>query len=188
MRQFTKRFEWLEKTETFLRKANFLAASSFEASDRLSKQSKRMYPLGYTETPEDRSFSQVIRDYRQRKGLTQRELAAKVEVTSSYICALEKGDKPPPPYWTVEALAKALDLDPEWLWDIARREREERARKLAYRTALRKSSKVLEKDGIQEIKDGLQEIKTLLQRLLHEIRALSYPPKDKEGRDGPSSC
>ena len=41
------------------------------------------------------AFGIVLRIYRQEKGLTQEQLAERVDVVRSFICSLENGDRQP---------------------------------------------------------------------------------------------
>jgi transcriptional regulator with XRE-family HTH domain len=76
---------------------------------------------------QERSFGQYLKETREKLGLTQREVAEKIQATDAYISALENGKKSPPPHATVWALAHVLELDPEELWEVALKERERRA-------------------------------------------------------------
>jgi transcriptional regulator with XRE-family HTH domain len=55
-----------------------------------------------------RRLSRVIQRLREQKGLSQRELAAKVKVTPGYIAQLEQGLKTNPSLTVLRSLAKAL--------------------------------------------------------------------------------
>ena len=56
------------------------------------------------------SFGQTLRDYRERRGLSLRELQILSGVNYSYIHRLEAGVKLMPSKQTVDALSKALKL------------------------------------------------------------------------------
>lgn len=73
-----------------------------------------------------KKFSEIIRERRKELGLTQREVAQRIGATAAYISILESNRELPPPRPTVEALAAALELDPEELWAAALAERKER--------------------------------------------------------------
>ena len=74
-----------------------------------------------------RSFGKTIKTQRQKLKLTQRQVADSIEVSDAYICILESDKKSPPPYHTVTRIADALELDPENLWSVAVKHREEQA-------------------------------------------------------------
>ena len=76
--------------------------------------------------PNRKKFSEIIRARRKELGLTQREVAQRIGATAAYISILESNRELPPPRPTVEALAAALELDPEELWAAALAERKER--------------------------------------------------------------
>ena len=56
------------------------------------------------------SFGEQLRQYRERAGLTQEELAAKAGLTAKAISALERAERRSPYPQTVRALADALGL------------------------------------------------------------------------------
>ena len=56
-------------------------------------------------------FAAWLQDMRERRGLTQAELAAAFSVSRSYLSALELGRKGPPSAQTVARAVAALDLD-----------------------------------------------------------------------------
>lgn len=59
-------------------------------------------------------FGQLLHEYRQRSGLSQKALAEKVGYHPSYINRLERGTRTPPrQYGTIQDLATALDLTQE---------------------------------------------------------------------------
>ena len=74
-----------------------------------------------------RSFGKMLLAQRQKLGLTQKQVANLVRVSDAYICSLEGDKKSPPPYHTVAAIAGALQLDPENLWKVAVKHREQQA-------------------------------------------------------------
>jgi transcriptional regulator with XRE-family HTH domain len=74
-----------------------------------------------------RSFGGILRTQRRKLKLTQRQIADSVGVSDAYICSLESDKKSPPPYYTVAAIADALQLDAEQLWKVAVRYREKQA-------------------------------------------------------------
>ncbi len=55
--------------------------------------------------------SKNIRLQRQRRKLTQEQLAAKADISVAYVSLLERGERTPP-LDTLEQLAKALRVDP----------------------------------------------------------------------------
>jgi XRE family transcriptional regulator of biofilm formation len=55
-------------------------------------------------------LSQVIRDLREKKGLTQEELAFKAKVTPGYVAQLELGLRKNPSLDVVRRLARALGV------------------------------------------------------------------------------
>src|SRR5579864_2877499 len=59
------------------------------------------------------SFGELLRQFRQRTGLTQEELAERANVSARAISDLERGAKQVPHRTTVALLASALDLSAE---------------------------------------------------------------------------
>jgi len=57
------------------------------------------------------TIGETIRDYRERKGWKQRELAAAMEMDSSYVSRLESGELNPS-METIMKLTQALDCTP----------------------------------------------------------------------------
>ncbi len=74
-----------------------------------------------------RSFGETLKAQRRKLKLTQKQIADTVGVSDAYICTLESDRKSPPPYRTVAAIADALELDAERLWEIAVKYREKQA-------------------------------------------------------------
>ena len=74
-----------------------------------------------------RSFGETLRAQRRKLGLTQKQVADAVGVSDAYICSLESDKRSPPPYYTVAAIADALQLDVERLWKVAVKYREKQA-------------------------------------------------------------
>jgi len=72
----------------------------------------------------ERSFRELLREYRRAQGLTQQELAERAGVSARSVSDLERGLKLRPHRHTVELLANALGLDPP-----ARRELESSIRR-----------------------------------------------------------
>jgi len=59
-------------------------------------------------------FGQLLREYRQRRELSQKALAEKAGYHPSYINRLERGTRTPPrQYGTIQDLATALGLTQE---------------------------------------------------------------------------
>ena len=74
-----------------------------------------------------RSFGEIIKSQRQELRLTQRQVADAIKVSDAYICSLESEKRVPPPFATVAAIAKTLQLDVERLWRVAVKHREKQA-------------------------------------------------------------
>lgn len=55
-------------------------------------------------------LNQVLRRLREARGLSQRELAAKAQVTGAYVAQLETGTKKNPSLAILQRLAKALGV------------------------------------------------------------------------------
>jgi transcriptional regulator with XRE-family HTH domain len=55
-------------------------------------------------------LSRVIQQLREAKGMTQRDLAAKAEVTQAYVAQLEMGARKNPSLKILKRIAKALDV------------------------------------------------------------------------------
>jgi predicted transcriptional regulator len=66
--------------------------------------------LGETNAIEGASFGRVLRELRQRAGLSQRELAEMIGTTQSAIARMEAGVAAPK-FCTLEKLAEALNRD-----------------------------------------------------------------------------
>jgi predicted ATPase/DNA-binding XRE family transcriptional regulator len=62
-------------------------------------------------TEQHPSFGLLLRQLRQRAGLTQKQLGEKVGYTYSLISRMEQGDRVPNPHWVVERLVPALQID-----------------------------------------------------------------------------
>ncbi len=56
------------------------------------------------------NLARNLKDYRARRGLTQKELADKAGINRSYLASLESGIQSNTSIRTVEKLAKALDV------------------------------------------------------------------------------
>ena len=67
------------------------------------------------------TFGQRLRELRNRKGLTQKELADRAGVSITYVSKLETGALPPPREKTILALANILDGDQDELFGLARK-------------------------------------------------------------------
>lgn len=57
-----------------------------------------------------KTFGELLRDYRQRRRMTQQDLADRLGLSSPYIAQMESGFKPPPPPLLVEKMASLLLL------------------------------------------------------------------------------
>lgn len=70
-------------------------------------------------------FGEVIRQERHRLGLSQKDLAALVfkdngePITQQYLNDIEHGRRNAPPPALIEQFAKALNLEPEFLYYLA---------------------------------------------------------------------
>jgi transcriptional regulator with XRE-family HTH domain len=69
-------------------------------------------------------FGEVIRQQRQRAGLSLANLAAQLGVTKVYVSDVERGLRKPFTQQRIREVAKVLDLDPEELSRLAARSRE----------------------------------------------------------------
>lgn len=70
------------------------------------------------------TFGQRLRDLRNARGLTQRELAQKTGISYAYVSKLETGVMPPPRQKIILSLARALsanDTDTDGLFGLARK-------------------------------------------------------------------
>ncbi len=67
-------------------------------------------------------FARNLREQRARRNMSQQTLAAKAGVSVSYVSMLENAQRHPP-LGTIEALAKALKVEPMALLDGAGRRR-----------------------------------------------------------------
>ncbi len=57
-----------------------------------------------------KAFGELLRDFRQRRKMTQQEMADRLGLSSPYIAQMESGFKPPPPQPLVEKIAVLLQL------------------------------------------------------------------------------
>jgi len=134
----------------------------------------------------EKRFGEYVRELREKKGMSQKELAEMVGATSSYICAIERGTKPAPPYWTVKRIAEALELDPEELWELARKERDQHARELARRLAYRRT-RAVDDDRMEELRREISSLKEELREikaLLLEARGDAAESTGSKGKSG----
>lgn len=67
------------------------------------------------------SFGAKIAEARKKAGLSQKELAIKVEISPQYLNDIEHGKRNPNSDTLIEAFSKALHLDPAVLYYLARR-------------------------------------------------------------------
>lgn len=67
------------------------------------------------------TFGQRLRELRNHKSLTQRELADKIGISITYLSKLETGALPPPREKTILALADILDADQAELFGLAKK-------------------------------------------------------------------
>lgn len=67
------------------------------------------------------SFGAKIAEARKTAGLSQKELAAKVDISPQYVNDIEHGKRNPGSDELIEAFSKALKLDPSVLYYLARR-------------------------------------------------------------------
>lgn len=74
-----------------------------------------------------KTFGEMLKAQRKKLGFTQKQVADSIGVSSAYICILESDKEPPPPYYTVSAIASALQIDAEQLWKVAIKNREKQA-------------------------------------------------------------
>ena len=66
------------------------------------------------------TFGSALREYRMAHGLTQEALAERALLSPTAIAALERGRNRSPRMSTLQQLAKALELDPEEMAELAR--------------------------------------------------------------------
>jgi SOS-response transcriptional repressor LexA len=74
-------------------------------------------------SPDPAPFAATLRAVRARMDLSQAEVAKRAGLTASYLSMLESRRKPPPSDAVVKRLARALDLEPAFLLEIAHLER-----------------------------------------------------------------
>ncbi|MBI2849388.1 MAG: helix-turn-helix domain-containing protein [Chloroflexi bacterium] len=66
-------------------------------------------------------FGERLRQLRKASGMSQRELAEKVEIDFTYLSKIETGRMPPPSEKTILALAEVLGADADELLVLAHR-------------------------------------------------------------------
>lgn len=64
-------------------------------------------------------FGQMLRELREKAGLSQRGLGDKVNVDFTYISKIESGAKPPPSKKVITKLATILNIDEEEMLILA---------------------------------------------------------------------
>jgi transcriptional regulator with XRE-family HTH domain len=62
-------------------------------------------------------FGAWLSEQRRGAGVTQRSLAKKCGLTAGYLATLERNASEPPPLRTCKALARALGIDWEEMWE-----------------------------------------------------------------------
>jgi PAS domain S-box-containing protein len=67
------------------------------------------------------TFGQRLREIRKAKGMTQRQLANKVDISFTYLSKIETEAMQPPRGKTIMALADALDTDADELFGLAKK-------------------------------------------------------------------
>jgi transcriptional regulator with XRE-family HTH domain len=63
------------------------------------------------------NFGAWLAKRRNDSGLSQRDLAKKCDLSPAYVASLERGTSEPPPLSTCKALARALAISPDELWE-----------------------------------------------------------------------
>ncbi|MDA1195817.1 MAG: helix-turn-helix domain-containing protein [Planctomycetota bacterium] len=71
----------------------------------------------------DATFASVLKSARERTGLSQKDLAARIEMTGSYISQLESGARRAPRPKVITRICKALGISERRLQDLAALER-----------------------------------------------------------------
>lgn len=66
-----------------------------------------------------KTLGKTIHHYRKKKGVSQRELARRINVAPSYLNEIESGERKTPSNQIVERLAKQLNVPIEALYDVA---------------------------------------------------------------------
>ena len=59
----------------------------------------------------DKRLGKMLKAYREKKGMTQVQLAKRAKVTQAYVAMLEGGVKKNPSLATLKRIAKALKVD-----------------------------------------------------------------------------
>lgn len=67
------------------------------------------------------TFGQRLRELRKDRGMSQKELAKRVEIDFTYLSKIETGSMDPPSEKTILALAKALNADSDELLVLAKK-------------------------------------------------------------------
>jgi transcriptional regulator with XRE-family HTH domain len=63
------------------------------------------------------NFGAWLAKKRNESGMSQRDLATGCGLSPAYIATLERGTSEPPPLSTCKALARALAISPDELWE-----------------------------------------------------------------------
>lgn len=80
------------------------------------------------------TFGQRLRELRKHLGLSQRDLAEKVDMDFTYLSKVETGTMPPPSEKKILALAKVLNADSDELLSLANKMPSDLAKKVDLKT------------------------------------------------------
>jgi DNA-binding CsgD family transcriptional regulator/transcriptional regulator with XRE-family HTH domain len=141
------------------------------------------------------AFGDMLCDYRREAGISQRELAARVGVSFSYISKLENGRVPPPSCGTVARLADALGCQVEHLLAPAGKLPVDAVRSVAGKAAalrfLNEASRLgLTGEGWEHMSRELRNLRPPLVEAAapeHEMEPARPPDKVPVDHEGPAS-
>ena len=90
-----------------------LQVASPASKDRVGSRAKPLAMRGDEATPSSSAFGTLLRQHRLAVGLSQEALAARAQMSTQGIGALERGDRRTPQRGTLALLVQALGLDAE---------------------------------------------------------------------------
>lgn len=131
----------------------------------------------------EKSFGQMLREAREDKGLTLREVAEEVDLSFGHLGKVEKGIRPPPQYRILIQLSSLLEIDFDLLFAAAVRET---MRLSLLRLFCHYSDRPQAELGAGEIRAKFpeEEIYKLISNWLHSLPESAWPPELREALEG----
>ena len=107
-----------------------------------------------------KTFGEYLRATRQEKKLSQRKLAALIDVNFTYLSKIENNEMPAPSEEKIKLLAKHLKLDSDELFALAGRTSEELTELALQMPKILRAAKELSKEEQEEILQWIKERKS----------------------------